>query len=177
MMKLAAFVPPRFLPLAAAASPAAAAAASGVQSQELTQAGVRVRFEIAPGSPGEERVQEGRPAALRFHVTDEGGLPLTGLRPAVWMDPRKGTAPPDAKTCEKTVQSYLQPSLGAQAMVDLSSYYVLTLNDEPSISVLDPIRGFSSSKLLTLVLLEAPGEDWVASREGARLFVSMPAAG
>jgi len=177
MMKPGAFATCLFLPFAAAAAPAAAAPAAGLQSQELTRAGVRVGFEIAPAAAGEERVQEGRPASLRFHVTDEGGLPLTGLRPAVWMDPRKTSGPPDAKLCEKTVQSYLQPSLGAQAMVDLSNYYVLTLNDEPSISVLDPIRGFSSSKLLTLVLLQAPGEDWVASREGTRLFVSMPAAG
>jgi YVTN family beta-propeller protein len=178
-MNVEAFATALLLPLAASAGRAveAPAPAARVQVEEWTHAGVRVHFEIAPASSGDERVEEGRPASLRFQVTDEGGFPLTGLRPAVWMDPRKTDGRPDAKLCENTVQSYLQPSLGAQAMVDLSTYYVLALNDEPSISVLDPIRGFSTSKLLTLVLLQAPGEDWVASREGSRLFVSMPAAG
>jgi YVTN family beta-propeller protein len=147
---------------------------AGAQTQDLAEAGVRVRFEIAPAVLGEELVREGKPAAVRFEVTDQGGLPLTGLRPAVWMDLRKTPEPPDRQLCDKTIQSYLQPSLGEQPLVDLSRYYLLALNDEPSISVLDPIQGFSTSKLLTLVHLVAPGEDWALSRDGARLFVSMP---
>jgi YVTN family beta-propeller protein len=153
---------------------AAGAQPAGIQSQDLAQAGVRVRFHVSPAAEGEDLVREGKPAAVRFEVTDQGGLPLTGLRPAVWMDLRKTPEAPDGKLCEKTIQSYLQPSLGEQALVDLSRYYLLALNDEPSISVLDPVRSFSTSKLLTLVLLPAPGEDWALSRDGTRLFVSMP---
>jgi DNA-binding beta-propeller fold protein YncE len=154
--------------------PAVAAPSASVQAQDVAQAGVRVRFDISPAAADGDLVREGKPAAVRFEVTDQGGLPLTGLRPAVWMDLRKTPDAPDEKACESMIQSYLQPSLGAQPLIDLSRYYLLTLNGEPSISVLDPVGGFGSSKLLTLVVLPAPGEDWAMSRDGTRLFVSMP---
>ncbi|HET7786790.1 MAG TPA: cytochrome D1 domain-containing protein [Myxococcales bacterium] len=152
------------------------AAMAGAQVQDRAESGVKVRFEIAPAEKG-GAVTEGKPAAVRFHVSDASGSPLTGLRPAVWMDVRQGKKAEGKKECEKEIESYLQPSMGAQPLVDLSSWYVLVLNEEPSISVLDPIRGFGSSKLLTLVMLDAPGSDWVKSRDQDRVFVSEPSIG
>jgi len=58
--------------------------------------------------------------------------------------------------------------------VDLNSYYLLTLNQEPNLSVIDPLLGFSGSKLLALVLLKSPGEDWALTSNRLKLFVSMP---
>lgn len=165
-------------PLLAALLLAAGSAPSpdpAVQIQERAEAGVRVRFEIAPAA-GSGALREGENAALRFVITDEGGLPLTGLRPAAWMDPRRTAEAPDDALCEKTIQSWLQPSLGAQPAVDLGGYDILTLDDGPSISVLDPVRGLGTSRLLTRVLLDGPGEDWVLSPDRERLFVSVPQA-
>jgi YVTN family beta-propeller protein len=51
---------------------------------------------------------------------------------------------------------------------------VLALNDEANISVIDPLLGFGSSKLLTLVMLKSPGEDWAQKNSEEKLFVSMP---
>jgi DNA-binding beta-propeller fold protein YncE len=48
--------------------------------------------------------------------------------------------------------------------VDLNSYYVLAMNKSADISVIDPLLGFGGSKLLTLVMLKSPGEDWLLSR-------------
>lgn len=70
----------------------------------------------------------------------------------------------------------MQGSLRARPEIDLNTYYILALNREPNISVIDPLLGFGSSKLYTLVLLKNPGEDWVLSRDGKRLFVAMPLA-
>jgi YVTN family beta-propeller protein len=154
----------------------AAAAASGAQVQEHTENGLKIQFEIAPAEKGGS-VSEDKPAAVRFHISDGSGSPLTGLRPAVWMDVRNGKKAEGKKECEKEIESYLQPSMGAQPLVDLSSWYVLVLNEDPSISVLDPIRGFGSSKLLTLVMLDAPGYDWAQSRDQDRVFVSEPSIG
>lgn len=39
---------------------------------------------------------------------------------------------------------------------------------------IDPLLGFGGSKLLTLILLKSPGEDWALTANGAKLFVSMP---
>ena len=64
--------------------------------------------------------------------------------------------------------------LRARPDVDLNSYYVLALNKSPDISVIDPLVGFGGSKLLTLVMLKSPGEDWLLTREGEKLFVTLP---
>src|SRR5580765_1591908 len=58
--------------------------------------------------------------------------------------------------------------------VDLNTYYVLALTQEPGIQIIDPRIGFGSSKLYTYVDLAAPGSDWVLTPGGDRLFVSMP---
>jgi YVTN family beta-propeller protein len=63
----------------------------------------------------------------------------------------------------------------ARPDVDLNSYYVLALNKSPDISVIDPLLGFGGSKLLTLVMLKSPGEDWLLTRDGEKLFVTLPA--
>ena len=63
----------------------------------------------------------------------------------------------------------------ARPDVDLNSYYILALNKSPDISVIDPLLGFGGSKLLTLVMMKSPGEDWLLSQDGELLFVTLPA--
>ncbi|HVF45622.1 MAG TPA: cytochrome D1 domain-containing protein, partial [Pyrinomonadaceae bacterium] len=58
--------------------------------------------------------------------------------------------------------------------VDLNAYYLLALNQEANISVIDPLLGFGGSKLVTLVFLKSPGEDWALTSDRSKLFVSMP---
>src|SRR6185369_2690341 len=58
--------------------------------------------------------------------------------------------------------------------VYLNSYYVLALNKSADISVIDPLLGFGGSKLLTLVMLRSPGEDWALTHDGEKLFVTLP---
>jgi DNA-binding beta-propeller fold protein YncE len=74
------------------------------------------------------------------------------------------------------VQSYLQGSLRARPDVDFNAYYLLALNPEPNLSVIDPLLGFGGSKLVTLVFLKSPGEDWALTADRSKLFVSMPLA-
>jgi YVTN family beta-propeller protein len=63
-------------------------------------------------------------------------------------------------------------------MVDLNSHYLLVMNDEPSISVIDPRAGITGrTNMLTRVRLRAPGGDWTKTRDDRRLFVTMPLAG
>ncbi len=72
------------------------------------------------------------------------------------------------------VQAFLQSDLSRQPTVDLNSYFILTLNDEPNISVINPLSGLGSTKLVTLIPLANLGEDWVMSANGKRLYVSIP---
>lgn len=146
--------------------------------QRFTREGVTVEFTVEPvGDAKGAGLLEGREATVKFKVTDTAGRPVVNLRPSGWMDARAGAAAPSEDECRQKVQSFLQSGLTSRADVDLNAYFILALNHEPNISVIDPLSGFGSTKLYTLVALAAPGEDWVLSGDRRRLYVSVPAAG
>jgi YVTN family beta-propeller protein len=146
--------------------------------QKIEREGVEVEFTIEPiKEPGKSsELMEAKEAVVRFKIHDKASkTPLSGVKPAVWLNQRE-EGETDAKQCREKIQSFLQGSLRSRPDVDLNTYYVLALNDEPNISVIDPLLGFGSSKLLTLVLLKSPGEDWAQKNSDEKLFVSMPLA-
>jgi len=68
--------------------------------------------------------------------------------------------------------------VGLRPMIDLTSWFILALNKDATISVIDPIVGVGGlTQLYTQVLLQKPGEDWVKSADRKRLYVTMPRAG
>lgn len=154
----------------------AATTAPQVAPQRVEREGVSVEFLPIPFPPGNagSRPMEGEDLLLRFSIRGTDGSRLTGVRPAAWIDARDPRAEPGASPCREKVQSFLAGSLRARPQVDLNSYYVITLNAEPSIAVIDPLLGFGGSKLLTAITLQSPGADWVLSADQKRLFVSMP---
>ncbi len=145
-------------------------------AQKIEREGIEVEFTIEPikvaGNPSE--LMEGKEAIVRFKINDKASkTPLSGVKPAVWLTQRSESAI-DEKACREKIQSFLQGSLRSRPDVDLNAYYLLALNEEANISVIDPLLGFGSSKLLTLVMLKSPGEDWVQKTSDEKLFVSMP---
>jgi DNA-binding beta-propeller fold protein YncE len=147
--------------------------------QKLVTQGLEVEFSIEPVNTADANAAgllEAQDALVRIRVTDTATRsPLAGVRPSIWMTQRQGErATPEQ--CKEKVKTFLQGSLRARPDVDLNSYYVLTLNSEANISVIDPLLGFGGTKLVTLIMLQDPGEDWVLSADQERLFVSMPAA-
>lgn len=150
-------------------------------SQTYTQEGVSVEFSMEPvaprrSSPGE--LLAGTEATVRFRISDTSeGKGLSSLRPAVWIDRRDSGQGPDPRECREKIQAFLQPNFSRRAVINLNTYFILALNHEASISVIDPLSGFGGSKLYTLVGLRSPGEDWVMSADRKRLYVSMPLAG
>jgi hypothetical protein len=143
----------------------------------LVQNGVTIEFSMHPASraPTPGAFHEGDDVLFRFAMHDTAGAPLRGARPAAWMDlrPEGGQGSP---SCKVTVQELLSGSIFRKAELDLNVFYVLALNDDATITVVDPLFGFGSTKLLALVRLESPGEDWVSTNDGERLFVSLPGA-
>ena len=134
----------------------------------VVREGIDVRFSVSD-------LREGEGAVAAFALTDvRSGAPLAGLRPAAWIATRAGDGPPDAEACKARVRSFLQGSLQARPDVDLNSFYVLALNREASISVIDPLLGFGGSRLYALVTLRSPGEDWLLSGDARTLFVTLP---
>lgn len=149
-------------------------------SQTYTQEGVSVEFSMEPLSPRKSKTAElvaGTEATVRFKIVDANeGKAVSNLRPAAWIDRREAGQSSDAKECRKKVQSFLQPSYDKRPSIDLNAYFILALNHEPNISVIDPLSGFGGSKLYSLVALRSSGEDWVLSADKKRLYVSMPLA-
>lgn len=143
--------------------------AGGVRQQHDDQ-GIAIDFETRGDDTD-------APVEFRFALSDKAsGRPISGIRPAAWLGLREGKAAP-GQACKQRIANYLAGDLFHRADVDLNSYFVLAMNDEASISVVDPLFGFGGSKLLALLTLEQPGLDWQLTPERERLFVSMPAAG
>lgn len=144
--------------------------------QEIEQTGVSVKFTLTPVSESKPRdvIYAGDNVEVRFQVTDSTtGSPITNLNPAAWID-RNYPEADQPETCHDKIESFLTGSLSARAEFDLNEFYVLALNNDPTISVVDPLFGYGGSKLLTMVQLPSPGEDWVLSEDASRLYVTLP---
>jgi YVTN family beta-propeller protein len=146
--------------------------------QKTVQDGIAVAVKVEPVDGGPGPVLEGRNARVTLEITDKlTGQPLTGLYPGAWLDRPGSHAQAPPADCRKKVEAFIGGSLLSRPEVDLNVYYVLALNEDATLSVVDPLFGYGSSKLLTMVFLKSPGEDWTLSPDGGRLFVSMPEAG
>lgn len=166
-------------PLAAgqeAPPPKTVQSAGGIQ--RALQQGISVDFSIEPVSALKGQLtalREGDTAVFRFRLTDAGtGSPLANADPAAWASARPDGKPTDREACASQVKRFLSGSIFAQADIDLNVYYVLALNGDATISVVDPLFGFGTTKLLALVGLKSNGEDWALTSDESRLFVSMP---
>ena len=137
--------------------------------QVFTEQGVSIEFSVL------SKPVAGEEATVQFKITDaNGGVPLSNLRPVAWIDQRQSPEGPSTRECRDKVQQFLQSSFTKRPTLDLNAYFVLALNDEANISVIDPLSGFGGSKLYTLIPLKTPGEDWVMTENNKRVYVSMP---
>src|SRR5215212_9359655 len=121
--------------------------------QTFTAQGISIEFTATPTRSGATQVLAGDEITVRFKITDTSGVPLTNLRPVAWIDQRQTQQPMGARVCRDKVQAFLQPSFSSRPTLDLNSYFILALNNEPNISVIDPLSGFGGSKLYTLIPL------------------------
>ena len=144
--------------------------------QKIVKDGVEIEFSVEPPpSMSKAELMAGQDAVFRFKIRDAATkTPLSRIRPAAWIAQRERPGAPGPEQCRSKVQSFLQGSMRSRPDVDLNTYHLLALNQEANISVIDPLLGFGGSKLLTLVMLKSPGEDWVLTKDRAKLFVTMP---
>ncbi len=160
-----------FTLLAGLALSAAAAAAT----QKVVAGGLAVELSVQPLDGGAGPLVEGGTARVRLAITDTlSGTPMSRLYPGAWMDRPGSPAEPGGGDCKKNVEAIVSGSILSRPDLDLNTYYVLALNADATISVVDPLFGYGNSKLLTMVFLKSPGEDWALTADGNRLFVSMP---
>ena len=152
-------------------------ALAGSAPQERQAAPPSGSYDVAFAvSPGDGRAVAGTDMTIRFTIRDAAsGAPLEGFAPAAWVVPRR-TPVTDLATCTAMVQTFLANNLMSTAEVDLTASYVVALNDDATISVLDSRLGFGGSQLVALLDLPGPGNDWAVNRDQQRLYVVVPSA-
>jgi len=175
---------PAFLLALSAVAPHASAAddVSGRAPERVVREGIAVEFSYEPaGKRDGGTTLEGEYAQVRFRLTDEAtGKPIRSLRPGAWMDIRK---PPGQKEkapldCRQKVSLYLQGIVGIQPMVNLNGYFVLVMNKEPNIFVIDPFVGITGrTNLYASIPLGEPGTDWAKDGGEKRFYVTLSKSG
>jgi YVTN family beta-propeller protein len=149
--------------------------AKKASTQKLVEQGMAIEFSVDPQVPTSTKPKALEDTRIKFKVTDTTtGTPVKGLNLSAWLSLREGEKAPDTAQCREKIRSYLTGSMRARPDVDLNSYYILALNKSADISVIDPLLGFGGSKLLTLVMMKSEGEDWVLTKDGEKLFVTLP---
>jgi len=149
---------------------------------QTTRQGVVVDFEAYPLGSNASALMEGQMAEIRIRLREEAtGAPLTGITPGVWMDigsVNQGLQGGEQKDCKDKIALYLKGAVGIRPMLDLNSYYIVVMNKEASLSIVDPLVSMAGiTSTLGVVPLKAPGADWISSDDDKRLFVSLPSAG
>jgi YVTN family beta-propeller protein len=143
--------------------------------------GIRVTFDVARVAPPDARgesFQEGDAVRFRFTLTDPAGkVPIRGATARAWLSLRRDGEIPAANAPKVKASRFLTGGIFGQADLDLNSFYVLALNGDATISVVDPLFGFGNTKLLALIPLPANGYDWAMTPDQSKLFVSIPEKG
>jgi YVTN family beta-propeller protein len=149
----------------------------------ITRQGISIEFSATP-APGRSMTGEEIYAAdyvdVAFRITDANtGRPLKGQFPGAWMDMSQSWDADYqlATSCKDRVGSYLSGALGVRPLIDLNSYFILVMNRDNTIAVIDPITGVKGiTKLYAQINLKQPGADWTKTDDNKRLFVTMPRA-
>lgn len=144
--------------------------------QSFSREGLNVEFSVKPVIAERETLYAGDIAEITLNITEaDTGAPVAGLYPAAWIDPAFEEDLGSDKQCRQKASTYFSGYVGIRPMIDLNSYYLVVMNNDPTLAVIDPIVGVRGiTKLLTQIVLPSRGEDWVVSKDETTLFVVMP---
>ncbi len=143
----------------------------------IEREGISIRFRV-------EAVEDG--AAPSLQIGQKVRLWLEGKRLAddqpinnwqlgAWLDRESDSVSGAVPVCGQRVSRYLSGNLIERPLLDLTGYYVLSLDAESSVSVLDPSVSFSGrSSLYSAMKLDGKGFDWIKTSDDMRLFVALP---
>ncbi len=140
-------------------------------SQRFEKEGIEVTLTVRP-LDGADRLVAGAEVEILYTVREATtGEPITGLHPLSWIHRRLAPIRPSIEELKELISTFLGGLLSVRADIDLNRYYLLVLNDDSSVSVIDPQIEFSKTKLYQMMMLEGPGEAWCLDDHGERLFV------
>mgnify|MGYP003439398719 FL=1 len=101
---------------------------------------------------------------------------LSNWRVGAWLDRETDAMSGAVPVCGQRIGRYLSGNLIERPLLDLTGYFVLTLDAESSVSILDPSVSFSGrSSLYGAMKLDGKGFDWARTSDDMRLFIALPA--
>jgi len=142
--------------------------------KSVIKEGIKIDFTVShvDSNKPEGEFREGDNVLFRFKIKDTiSNKPLTGAFPAAWMDKIN---PNLTISCGKKIVSYIEGGFQSRPELDFNKYYVLTLNNDNTINVVDPLFGYGGSQLLAQIQLNGSGYDWVISEDQSLVCVSIP---
>jgi YVTN family beta-propeller protein len=154
--------------------PSSASAAPATQRFE--SGGIAVDLSVLPADPAQSVLRAGEQATVRVRVTEtQTGQPMINLHPRAWMQARRTGDAPNEATCREKVGNFVAGALPQRADVDLNAFVVVTLNDDKTLTFINPQVALTVSKLESIVVLPGAGADWALSPSKDFLYVTMPA--
>ena len=149
-------------------------------SRAMTESGTSVQVtvdHVDPAKSASDPLLEFENVTVRFRFSDmSSGSPIAGASPAAWIDRLRDGATTTPDQCAGKIKRFAEGSTFSRTSLDLTSYYVVIMNADATLTVVDPRFGYGDTRLLAMVSLDAPGEDWVLTADGKKLFVSLPGA-
>ena len=152
----------------------------GPYSQTVTQRGTSVTVNVQhvdPSKTASDPLREFENVRVQVRVADvASSSPVAGGSPGAWIDRRPAGQQTTPDQCVGKVKRFAEGSTFSHTELDLTSYFVVIMNGDATLTVVDPRFGYGDTRLLAMVALHGPGEDWAITEDGKRLFVSVPAA-
>lgn len=142
-------------------------------------AGLHVEFLARPEDKDAGfTVKTNKSIRLGFRMTDsQSGYGISDLHPAGWVFRRsEGKPRPDPETCESDIKKFARGglSVGVGTEGNLNNYYIITLNQDNSVAILNPSVNLATSNLLALIPLEGKTKKWYFDEQYGRIYVTMP---
>jgi DNA-binding beta-propeller fold protein YncE len=154
--------------------------AAAPYSQAVSQGGTAVTVRIAHvdgARTASDPLREFENVEVQVRFTDTAtGSPIAGGSPAAWIDRKPDSRLTTPDQCTGKIKRFAEGSTFSHTELDLTSYYVVILNSDPTLTVVDPRFGYGDTRLLAMVALKGAGEDWALTGNGQRLFISVPDA-
>ncbi len=141
-------------------------------TDSYTASGVSINYAATPVADRTDLTE----VSLRLTDASTGSPVTRSSPPAVWIASASAASPAAAQpSCDELARMFVQATFDAKPEIDLNAYFILTLNADGTISVIDPIGGVKGiSQLYAMPVLGGRGEDWSLTADGERLFVTMP---
>lgn len=139
-----------------------------------TDGGIVLDVKVDPVAQG-QALREGDPARFALTLTNESTKsPLAGAFPSAWFALDPDQKENSRQNCMAAVAAFAGGNMLTRPALSLNAYYVVALNGDGSVTVVDPQFGFGGTQLLGMMELPGPGFDWSLGSNDDLLFVTVP---